>query len=368
MPPDSLTALGQVAPPAKRPPLVPLIDLDLWEGASPAHLIEAATLLVPRGAQAAAIAYHGPDLCWAAALPPALLVTEYTAPAPQFRAGMGFRARHLWLDAAGPNLAGSNIEIRRWVEFGYSEFLPDRVPFIHKANSHTTGGDNADFVRAEVAELLRNGATLDVTALATNTDMVRVIAPLTVAVKGEKRRLCFNARPFNLCEDGVTERVHHEKFKMEGAERAAKMMRPGDFILTTDFKAGYLQIPVKPWFRKFLCFEWDGRVYQFQVLPFGLATAPRAYSKLTRAVMKRWRALGIRCSSFLDDFIFFAATLEEAFQIRATVLGDLTKLGWFLSVGKCMLKPGRRAIHLVYEFCTVPLPHLRVPGAKVMAF
>ena len=119
---------------------------------------------------------------------------------------------------------------------------------------------------------------------------MRVIAPLTVAAKGAKRRLCWNGRCLNLCADGITDRLPKEKFKLEHAHVAARLMRPGDLMFTLDMKAGYHQIPVKPWWRRHLCFAWEGRVYQWQVLPFGLATAPRAYSKLTRAIVKRWRA------------------------------------------------------------------------------
>jgi hypothetical protein len=83
-------------------------------------------------------------------------------------------------------------------------------------------------------------------------------------------------------------------------------------MFTLDMKAGYHQLPVKPWFQKFLGFAWEGRVYRWQVLPFGLASAPRAYSKVTRAMVKSWRARGIRCTNYIDDFIFFASSLREA--------------------------------------------------------
>lgn len=36
------------------------------------------------------------------------------------------------------------------------------------------------------------------------------------------------------------------------------------------------------------------------VLPFGLSTAPRAYSKLSRLMLKRWRREGIRCSNYIE--------------------------------------------------------------------
>jgi hypothetical protein len=82
-------------------------------------------------------------------------------------------------------------------------------------------------------------------------------------------------------------------------------------------------------------------------------------------LLKRWRAAGIRCSNYIDDFIFFASTVEEAERFRALVLRDLTELGWFISPAKCMLKPGTMVEYLGLVFCSLPEPHVRVPRAKL---
>jgi hypothetical protein len=183
--------------------------------------------------------------------------------------------------------------------------------------------------------------------------------PLTVAVQGKgKLRLCYNGRSLNT-------HLPRKSFKFEHAEQAARMMRPGDFMFTLDMKSGYHQVPLKLTFRKLLCFRWEGRVYQWQVLPFGLSTAVRAYSKLARRLLQRWRAKGVRCSNYIDDFIFFAPSMERALEIRAMVLRDLQRLGWFISAKKGMLVPGTMVKYLGLLFCSVPKPHLRVPAEKV---
>jgi hypothetical protein len=156
---------------------------------------------------------------------------------------------------------------------------------------------------------------------------------------------------------------------MEHAEHAAKMMRKGDFMFSLDMKAGYHQVPVKPWFRKFLCFEWgvgaDRKTYQWQVMPFGLSTAPRAYTKLCQRLLKRWRAQGVRCSIYIDDFIFFASSMQRALEIPGPmVLADLTRLGLFISPGKSMLVPGTMIKYLGLVFCSLPEPHVRLPRTR----
>lgn len=57
--------------------------------------------------------------------------------------------------------------------------------------------------------------------------------------------------------------------------------------------------------RPFHCFAWNNRIYRYEVLPFGLATAPRTFSKAMRALIDLFRQRGIKCTNYLDDFLFF---------------------------------------------------------------
>lgn len=297
--------------------------------------------------------YAGPDLVFASPLDEEELAALYQAPLQEFRAGLGFQNREAWLE-----LVGSNEVLQRWVLEGYSEFVGVQVPELRHANNPNTAAVSG-FVTEQVGELVSCGAVLDVTDA--HASQRRVVAPLTVAENREgKQRLCWNGRPVN----GF---LPHQKFKMEHVQVAAGLMRAGDLMFTIDMKSGYHQIPVKPWFRRLLCFEWEGRVYQWQVLPFGLSTAPRAYSKLTRAMVKRWRRQGIRCSNYIDDLIFFASSMEEAVRIRALVLADLARFGWFISPKKSMLRPGTAVKYLGLVLCSVPVPHVRVPSDKVQS-
>lgn len=130
---------------------------------------------------------------------------------------------------------------------------------------------------------------------------------------------------------------------------------------------GYHQIPLKPSFRPFCCFEWQGRVYRWNVLPFGISTAPRTYSKLSRLMLAQWRKDGIRCSNYIDDFIFFARSREEAEGLRDRVLADMERLGWYVNIPKSQLAPAQRVTYLGYELCSTPHPFLQVPAQKVRA-
>jgi hypothetical protein len=82
-------------------------------------------------------------------------------------------------------------------------------------------------------------------------------------------------------------------------------------------------------------------------------------------LVKRWRLQGTRCSNYIDDFAFLVQP-GEVEKERTMVLRDLQDLGLFVSIEKSMLQPGTMAKYLGVLLCTVPIPHLRMPDAKVV--
>ena len=59
----------------------------------------------------------------------------------------------------------------------------------------------------------------------------------------------------------------------------------------------FFHVPVYPEHRKYLSFLWNGRMYQFQVLCFGVKNAPFAFVKLGEAV-RNFMFLKVLSSSF----------------------------------------------------------------------
>ncbi len=94
-----------------------------------------------------------------------------------------------------------------------------------------------------------------------------------------------------------------KKFKMEGIGMLRDFLRKDDWLVIVDLKDAYLSIPIAEVHRKFLQFVWEEQHYEFQSLPFSLASAPRVFKKLLRPVKaKLWRR-GIRCIVYIDDLL-----------------------------------------------------------------
>ena len=78
--------------------------------------------------------------------------------------------------------------------------------------------------------------------------------------------------------------VHQTPFKMETATSVLLSVREGDFLASVDLKDTYFQIPVHRSSRKLWRFTSEGTVYHFQVLCFGLSTAPQVFARVFAAV------------------------------------------------------------------------------------
>ena len=95
--------------------------------------------------------------------------------------------------------------------------------------------------------------------------------------------------------------IAKKKFKMEGARSIRDLIRKGDWMAMIDLKDAYLSVPILARHRRYLRFSWEGQLYEFQCLPFGLCSAPRVFTKLLKPVMSVLRQKGFRSLIYLDD-------------------------------------------------------------------
>lgn len=98
------------------------------------------------------------------------------------------------------------------------------------------------------------------------------------------------------------------KFKMEGISTVRHTIREGDWLAKLDLKDAYLTVPIFAHHRKFLRFKWGSDIFEFVSLPFGLSSAPWAFTKLLRVVIAHLRKLSLRLVIYLDDILVVASS------------------------------------------------------------
>ena len=118
-------------------------------------------------------------------------------------------------------------------------------------------------------------------------------------------------------------------------------LQPNEWITKIDLKDAYHHILVHVNIRKYFRFVVAGTVYQFRVLPFGLSTAPREFTKTLAPVVHLLRSRGIQVHAYLDDWIIRASTKELSLLHTQQVLQLLQSLGWTINWDKSMLQPTR---------------------------
>ncbi|CAM4528872.1 unnamed protein product [Leuciscus chuanchicus] len=87
-------------------------------------------------------------------------------------------------------------------------------------------------------------------------------------------------------------------------------------------------------------------LYQYRVLPFGLALSPRTFTKCVDAALAPLRLQGIRIMNYIDDWLIIAQSHQLAVQHRDVVLAHMKELGLRLNAKKSVLSPLQRTTFL----------------------
>jgi hypothetical protein len=222
---------------------------------------------------------------------------------------------------------------------------------------------SADMLRVcdqEVEDLLKKGAIVRV--LDSGTDGF-ICSLFVIPKKSGGFRPIVNLKPLNCF-------IRYEHFKMENLDSARFILRKGDWMAKLDLKDAYLTVPVHPSHQKFLRFEWRGRIYQFNCLAFGLAPAPRCFSKILKVVAAHLRRQGLRMIVYLDDILIINSSKERTKADVVKVIELLQHLGFLINWEKSIVDPAQILEYLGLVVDSVrlsfALPQLKATSVKAM--
>lgn len=91
---------------------------------------------------------------------------------------------------------------------------------------------------------------------------------------------------------------------MEDLGTAARLMSQNYFMATIDLEDSYFLVPIHKDYRN-LRFSFPGNIFEFCALPFGLATTPYIFTKITRPLAAHLRERGFMSVIYLNDFLLF---------------------------------------------------------------
>lgn len=221
--------------------------------------------------------------------------------------------------------------VLQWIAVGFPLLwlaaFPNGPAQVYQRN-HPSALNQQAFVSQAVRELLATRTAVAV------PERPHCVMPLGVVPKPgtDKLRLIYDARFLN-------SHVQCPSFKYETLAGLSSVLRPGDQLFTVDLKSGYHHLDIAEDFWKYLGFEWEGQYYVFTQLPFGLAPACWAFTKLTEALYTTWRGEGHRFTYYIDDSLHAHQTVAGLLRWRTRVLADFESAGFIVSDSKCSLDP-----------------------------
>ena len=117
----------------------------------------------------------------------------------------------------------------------------------------------------------------------------------------------------------------------------------------------FFHVPVHQAHRKYLSFVWNGRMYQFQVLCFGVTNAPFTFHNLGKAVRDHLLSKGVRMIIYLDDILVLAQSFSQCISHAQLVVDTFVRLGFFIKTKKCILTPSKHFYFLGYLWDTTDM-------------
>jgi hypothetical protein len=166
-----------------------------------------------------------------------------------------------------------------------------------------------------------------------------------VPKKDRGLRPILNLKPLNKL-------IVKRSFKMESLISVKKAVRPQDWLVALDLQDAYMHIPMHKESRKFLRFKIAGQAYQFRVLPFGLCSAPRVFTKVLAPLVGMARRVGMHVFPYLDDWLLRLASRQTLRGQLQELLQILVSHGFLLNWPKSTLDPTQSLIFIGGHFHT----------------
>ncbi len=231
-----------------------------------------------------------------------------------------------------------------WKEIEASDFIVDviengyRLPLLSIPRQRATNNNksalcHSDFVESSISELLESDRVVEWHS------RPHVVNPLSVSSNKDKKRLILDLRYVNVHLE--KQRVRFEDWKV-----FQNYLIIDGFLFKFDLKSGYHHVEIHSEFQTYLGFSWviNGRVryFTFQVLPFGLSTAPFIFTKVCRPLVKLWRFSGIKIVMYLDDGFSINNSSSLSSSDANFVQNSLRRAGFMPNEEKSVWQPTNR--------------------------
>ena len=121
---------------------------------------------------------------------------------------------------------------------------------------------------------------------------------------------------------------------MPSLKHVPQLIQHGDYAFSIDLQGAYLHIPIVKHHHHFLHFVWHNVPYQWKVLLFGLATAPRVFTALTKPIFFLCCCKGFCIVIYLDDILVLVCSKWAGKRAHLFLCSLLVYLGLHINFSK----------------------------------
>ncbi len=236
--------------------------------------------------------------------------------------------------------------LTRTIRLGYAIQFARRPPKFSGVLETSVAARNTPVLREEIAVLLAKDAIEPVPPAEMRQGFYSPC--FIVPKKGGGLRPILDLRVLNRA-------LHRLPFKLLTHRRMIRCIQPRDWFAVIDLKDTYFHVSILPRHRPFLRFAFEGRAWQYRVLPFGLSLSPRVFTKVVEGALAPLREVSIRILNYIDDWIILTQSREQLCDHRDLVLRHLNQLGLRVNWEKSKLSPVQRISFLGVELDSVSM-------------
>ena len=220
--------------------------------------------------------------------------------------------------------------------------------------------EQRQIINNEVSDLLEKGAIQH-----SNWEEKQFISNIFIVPKPNgKYRPIINLKYLN-------QFMKYEHFKQETFKMVLGLIQEQDFFTSIDLQNAYFSVPINKQFYRFLKFIWNGELWHFICLPFGLSSAPRVFTKILKPIYAWFRQQAIRCSYYIDDSLNMDQNYQVCLKNAKSMVAVLESLGFTINKQKSVLIPTQTITFFGFELDSVRflviLPEVKVQKIKKFA-
>ncbi|KZR98940.1 Uncharacterized protein APZ42_005408, partial [Daphnia magna] len=172
------------------------------------------------------------------------------------------------------------------------------------------------------------------------------VVPSPVAMNEEMKAVC-NKEVRDLLQKEAIKRVGlNEPFQNRRFTDSKKYHKRRGLVCKIRPKRCLFNRPYPPKPSNISLFQVEESYYRFSSLPFGLASAPRIFTKLLKVPISVLRGSGVRLVIYLDDILIMNENKQGAEKDLNTVLNLFQELGFVINWEKSILVPSQTIEYL----------------------